>query len=151
MVAISLMMAATAAVLGQEATQPSSGDSTVPRDTASGADSDTAIQRGEYLVYHMAMCIQCHSPRNQDGSLDRQRLLTGAPMPLKSPYPSQQWAFRAPSLKGLPGGWSQQQLALFLQTGKTPTGYAVRPPMPPFRMTQRDAEGVAAYLQSLEK
>ncbi len=135
--------------VGQDSDQATKSDSAAASNKVS--DSDDAVQRGEYLVYHVAMCVQCHSPRNADGSLDPQRLLTGAPVPVKSPYAAQRWAFRAPPLKGLPGGWSEAQLVAFLQTGETPTGRAVRPPMPPFRMTVEDAQGVAAYLKSLDK
>lgn len=111
--------------------------------------SDDPVARGEYLVTHVAMCVQCHTPRNTRGELDRRRLLQGAPMPVRSPWPEQEWAFQAPSLAGLPGGWSEEQLIHFLQTGKDVNGRHARPPMPPFRMTREDAAAVAAYLRSL--
>ena len=110
---------------------------------------ESPAARGEYLVLHVAMCVQCHTPRNARGELDRRRLLQGAPMPVKSPWPEQEWAFEAPSLAGLPGGWSEDQLARFLQTGKDINGRNARPPMPPFRMNRQDALAVAAYLRSL--
>jgi mono/diheme cytochrome c family protein len=36
-----------------------------------------------------------------------------------------------------------------LQAVMSATGYAPRPPMPPFRMTQADAAAIVAYLKSL--
>lgn len=107
------------------------------------------VAHGEYLVTHVAMCVQCHSPRNSRGELDRERLLQGGSIPVKSPWSGEQWAPQAPSLVGLPGGWSAEQLANFLQTGKDANRRVPRSPMPPFRMSREDAEAVAAYLQSL--
>jgi mono/diheme cytochrome c family protein len=113
------------------------------------AASDNAVQQGEYLVKHVAMCVQCHTPRDQRGELDQTQLLQGAPVPMGSPFASQAWAFKAPKLAGLPGGYSADDLVRLLQTGRTPRGNFPQPPMPPFRMTQEDAAAVAAYLLSL--
>lgn len=107
------------------------------------------VERGWYLVHDVAMCIQCHTPRTSEGELQTEQLLEGAPLPVSGPYPNQQWATRAPKLAGLPGGWSDAELATFLETGETPTGVRVRPPMPQFRMHDKDATAVAAYLKSL--
>jgi len=117
---------------------------------ASISAQDHQIARGEYLVMHVAMCVQCHTPRNEQGELDQSQLLQGATIPLKSPFPSQTWAFEAPKIAGLPGGWSEADLIQLLQTGRSPRGTPPRQPMPPFRMTQEDAAAVAAYLKSLQ-
>ena len=106
------------------------------------------LQRGQYLVEHVAMCVQCHTPRKAQGELDRTRLLQGAPIPVPAPFPMSQWAFEAPKIAGLPG-WMTEDAERLLQTGKSARGYVPRPPMPPFRMTQEDAAAVVAYLKSL--
>jgi mono/diheme cytochrome c family protein len=106
------------------------------------------LQRGQYLVEHVAMCVQCHTPRNARGELDRTRLLQGAPIPVPAPFPTLQWAFEAPKIAGLPG-WTAEDAMRLLQTGSSAQGYTPRPPMPPFRMTQEDAAAVVAYLKSL--
>lgn len=121
----------------------------VPAASVSTAQ-DHPLARGKYLVMHVAMCVQCHTPRNEQGELDQSRLLQGAPIPLNSPFPSQTWAFEAPKIAGLPGGWSEADLIQLLQTGRSPRGTPPRPPMPPFRMIQEDAAAVAAYLKSLQ-
>jgi mono/diheme cytochrome c family protein len=122
-------------------------ESTAAPDTANAEQS--SVERGKYIVHHVAMCIYCHTPRNSEGVLDQQRLLHGAPMPVASPFAGQQWAFQAPKIAGLPGGWSEADTVKFLQTGKSPTGHEPRPPMPPFRFNEQDALAVAAYLDSL--
>jgi mono/diheme cytochrome c family protein len=122
---------------------------TAGTETATSASDQSSIDRGAYIVHHVAMCIYCHSPKDADGQLDDQQLLQGAPMPVESPFPRVKWAFQAPKIADLPGGWSEDDLVRFLQTGVTPTGRTAQPPMPPFRMNEEDARAVAAYLKSL--
>lgn len=106
------------------------------------------IKHGEYIVHHVAMCVQCHSPRDEEGELIETRLLEGAPMPVESPFPNKQWAFRAPTIAGLPG-WRDEDIMALLQTGKRLDGSSPKPPMPPFRLSPEDAAAVVAYLKSL--
>lgn len=106
------------------------------------------IERGRYLVHNVAKCVECHSPRNAQGELDRTRLLQGAPIPLKSPYRDTQWAFRAPAIAGLPG-WAVEDVIHLLMTGSRQSGWTPRPPMPQFGMSREDASAVVAYLKSL--
>jgi mono/diheme cytochrome c family protein len=125
------------------------------RDTrAQQADAESnalgLVAHGEYIVHQVAMCIYCHTPRSAAGVIDEEQLLQGAPMPVESPFEGQRWAFLAPKLAGLPGGYREADVIKFLQTGETPAGHTPLPPMPPFRMTERDAAAVAAYLKSLQ-
>jgi len=106
------------------------------------------VARGSYLVNSVAMCVQCHTPRDARGELDRAHLLKGAPIPLRSPFPNKEWAFAAPAIAGLPGLSDEDAIAL-LTTGSRPASPAPKPPMPPFRLTREDAEAVVAYLRSL--
>jgi mono/diheme cytochrome c family protein len=116
---------------------------------ANTRNDQSSIERGMYIVHHVAMCVYCHTPKDADGQLDEQQLLHGAPIPVESPFPRVKWAFQAPKIAGLPGGWTEEELVRFLQTGVTPTGRTPQPPMPPFRMNDEDARAVAAYLSSL--
>lgn len=107
------------------------------------------VARGRYITEHVAMCIQCHTPRTESGDLDRTRLFHGAPMPVRSPWPNQEWAYETPKIAGLPG-WTDEDAINFLMKGKDPRGYVPRPPMPPFRMTREDAESVVAFLRTMD-
>lgn len=109
---------------------------------------DANIAHGEYIVHQVAMCVQCHSPRDDKGRLNRSRLLRGAPMPVESPYATSVWATRAPSIAGMPG-YSEAQGIHFLTTGQTRRGDTPLAPMPPFRMSNEDARDVVAYLKSI--
>ena len=120
-----------------------------PADETDSDAQQSSVEHGMYIVHHVAMCIYCHTPRDNEGVPDMRRLLRGAPMPVGSPFPRQTWAFQAPKIAGLPGGWTEENMVQFLQTGESPTGHEPRPPMPPFRMNEEDARAVAAYLQSL--
>lgn len=117
--------------------------------TAAQVRSDQ-VAHGEYLVKSVAMCVQCHSPRNEAGDLLQDQLLQGARMPFASPYPGTIFAFSAPKLAGIPAGWHEDQIVELLRTGRDFRGRTPRPPMPPFRMNEQDARAVAAYLRSLQ-
>jgi mono/diheme cytochrome c family protein len=103
--------------------------------------------RGEYLVKRVAMCVQCHSPRDSQGALLEDKLFLGAPIPVQ--VESRDWAIRAPRIARLPG-WSDADFIRFLQTGKRPDGSFPQRPMPPFRMNQADAAAIAAFLMSVK-
>ena len=129
-------------VVGQE-------DESKPAESSS-SKAMSKIERGKYLATQVAMCVQCHSPRRSNGDIDTRKLFEGAPVPVASPYRTQQWAFNAPSIAGLPGGWSESDLVMLLTTGKRPRGPKPDAPMPPYKMTVEDASAIAAYLNSLE-
>ena len=112
------------------------------------APADAAIERGAYLTESVAMCVQCHTPRDAAGDLDRTQLFRGAPVPLASPFAGREWAPKAPAIAGLVGFTDEAAITL-LMTGRRPTGEVPRPPMPQYRMTREDAAAVVAYLKSL--
>ncbi len=109
-----------------------------------------SIARGKYLVEHVAMCVECHTPRGPNGNLDFGRYLQGAPVPVGAPsYPNMKWAVRAPAIAGLIG-YSKEQGITLLMDGITSDNRVPNPPMPPFRFTRSDAEAVVDYLKSLQ-
>jgi mono/diheme cytochrome c family protein len=107
------------------------------------------LEHGKYIVHDVVQCIQCHSPRDERGALLTDRLLTGAPIPVRSPFPDQQWAFHAPRIAGMPG-YSEEEGIRLLTQGITRNGTPPRPPMLQFHMTEQDARDVVAYLKSLQ-
>jgi hypothetical protein len=58
------------------------------------------------------------------------------------------WADKSTNIAGLPG-WTDQQAVKFLMTGLAYNDLPARPPMPPYRFNQKDAEAMVAYLRSL--
>jgi mono/diheme cytochrome c family protein len=112
------------------------------------AASLSNVDRGAYIVAHMSMCVQCHTPRDESGALIMTRLLAGAPIPVSSPFPGHPWAFRAPNIRGMIG-YTEEEGVRLLMEGITRNGTPPRPPMQQFGMNREDAEAVVAYLKSL--
>ena len=108
----------------------------------------TLIERGRYIVENVAMCELCHTPRDERGNPDRSRWLRGGPTQLRPAYPAPSWTQVEPRIGGGPPGTDADFIKL-LTTGIARTGFPPNPPMPPFRMTQADAQAVLAYLKSL--
>jgi hypothetical protein len=119
-----------------------------PQASKPSADSGTLVARGEYLTTSVAMCVQCHSGRDENGTILDSARFHGGAIPVTSPYSSQAWATIAPSLVGLPGFTDEQVISL-LTTGSMGDGRpSPRRPMPPFRMSRPDAEAIVAFLRS---
>jgi mono/diheme cytochrome c family protein len=118
-------------------------------DKASGDVRSNSAARGKYIVEGLAICSQCHTPRDSHGSPDRSHWLEGAPVWLTPAEPTDDWPIQAPRIAGtLPG--SDAEMVTLLTTGIWRDGKFLRPPMPQFRMNKQDAEAVVAYLKSLK-
>lgn len=121
----------------------------VPTAFAADAQPNDSVTRGKYLVDHVAMCVECHTPRNQKGDLLSGDYLRGAPIPVNPPpYPNTKWAIIAPGIVGL-AGYTKEQGIRLLTEGITSDGRVPNPPMPRFRLTRTDAEAIVSYLKSL--
>ncbi len=114
---------------------------------ARGAGAATPAERGRYFVEQIAMCGECHTPRRQDGTLDRDRWLGGAPVPVQPPSFVGAWALEAPRIAGLATYSDEQAIRLFT-AGVARNGQPLRAPMPQYRFTRHDAEAVLAYLRA---
>jgi hypothetical protein len=108
----------------------------------------TDVARGKYIVEGVAMCGQCHTPRDSNGNPDRTRWLQGAPVLWQPANPDSNWPLNAPRIGGTPPAPDTDMVKL-LTTGIWTTGNSLRAPMPQFRMAVVDAEAVVAYLKSL--
>jgi mono/diheme cytochrome c family protein len=129
--------------LGQ--TRPSTAKSA----SQSASPNDGAAARGEYIVNNVAVCSQCHTPRDGEGRPEQTHWLEGAALWLQSAEPVADWPLRAPRIAGaLPG--TDDEMIILLTTGIWRTGTYLRPPMPQFRMTRQDAEAVVAFLKTVK-
>lgn len=107
------------------------------------------LDRGAYIVEHLARCGQCHTPRDESGNLVMTRMLSGAPIPVRSPFPGQPWAFAAPNIRGL-AGYTDEEAIRLLTEGVIRGGTPPQLPMQQFGMNHEDAVAVVAYLRSLK-
>lgn len=119
---------------------------------ASGAD-EAKVERGRYLAEEVAKCQECHSPRGEDGTLDRERWMKGAVLDFAPMKPVEGWHKTSPDLT--PAGnlwkkWGEKALLEYMKTGLTPKGKPAGPPMPAYKLKAEDAEAVLEYLRTLK-
>ena len=107
------------------------------------------VEHGKYLVENVAMCAQCHSPRDSKGEIIEDQRFMGAPIPFSPPWPND-WAIRAPRNRSLPGYSVEEGIRLLTQGAIARDGHQLKEPMPRFHMTPQDAADVVAYMKSLE-
>jgi mono/diheme cytochrome c family protein len=112
------------------------------------SDASAAARRGKYLVEEVAMCQECHTPRDPSGALDLQRWLKGGPVFFQPAIGVPGWAERTPAIAGLTG-WSDDDFLYFLENGQRRTGEIPRPPMKRYRLSHEDAVAILTYLRSL--
>jgi mono/diheme cytochrome c family protein len=135
--------------------------------------SDSAVERGRYLVSIMA-CHDCHSPKIP-GTMkpDPERMLSGRPPTTKMPSRAEGEVHASEDLTVWRGGWGQSVAsnltpdpetgigrryneAKFVQTmrsGKKPEGTALRPPMPVDvyqNVKDDDLKAIYAYLRTIK-
>jgi hypothetical protein len=106
------------------------------------------VERGKYLVENVAMCGECHTPRNSRGDLKYDAWLQGASTWIRPVAPIENWADAAPPLAGLPS-FTDKQFYTILENGTGPEGEVLRPPMHIYHMHHEDAAAIMAYLKSV--
>lgn len=121
---------------------------TSPHSNPSQSATQPDIARGRYLVEQVAMCGECHTPRDADGNLDQSRWLEGARIWIKPVHTMYNWAEWAPRLAGL-SSYTDEQAEDVLEKGIGPNGAPIRPPMHIYHMNHADALAIIAYLRSL--
>ena len=115
---------------------------------AAPAAAQSAVERGRYLVEDVAMCEECHTPRDAGGNLDESRRLQGAQIWIMPVHQNPNWANNAPPLAGF-GGYTDEQGEAVLEKGVGPNGETIRQPMHIYHMNHGDAQAIIAYLRSL--
>lgn len=121
--------------------------------TLLSAQNSARIERGRYLAEEVAKCQDCHTPRTEDGKLDRSKWMKGAVLDFQPINPIPGWHKTSPDLTR-PGRlfakWGELAILNFLKTGLAPSGKPADPPMPAYKLKPEDAEAVLEYLKSLK-
>jgi mono/diheme cytochrome c family protein len=113
------------------------------------ASPDEKLTLGRYLVEGPGHCGECHTPRNFIGGSEKTRWLAGGPAPEgKGSIPNVTPAGRDIS------GWSEPDIANYLETGFTPEYDAVGGTMVDVqrnmaRLRPEDRAAIAAYLKAV--
>jgi mono/diheme cytochrome c family protein len=114
---------------------------------------DQGVGRGRYLVEHVSLCSDCHTPRNLIGVPNRARYLAGADKktgPLGETVPN-----ITPDKETGIGEWKQEEIAELLLTANKPDLDNVQGLMAEViehgfkAMTKEDALAIADYLKSI--
>jgi len=104
---------------------------------------------GQYLVEGPGHCGECHTPRTFSGGMKRDEWLAGAPNPDgKGAIPN-----ITPGNGGI-GGWSEKDIAYFLESGFTPDFDSVGGAMVDVqqniaKLPASDRDAIAAYLKAV--
>ncbi len=103
-------------------------------------------ERGRYLVEALGHCAECHTPRGALGGLDKDAWMTGAPNP--------SGRGNIPTLLPPEFGWSETDIAYYLETGFTPDFDSAGGKMASVventaRLTPEDRAAIAAYISAL--
>jgi mono/diheme cytochrome c family protein len=142
-----LILLAGAVLLGPHVFSRASAAAGVPQKNSAPAQQ-SAVERGRYLVENVAMCGECHTPRDENGQTDNSRPLQGASTWILPVHPSTKWAAHAPALAGFPG-ITEEQGEDILERGRGPNGLEIQQPMHIYHMNHADATAIIAYLKSL--
>ena len=106
------------------------------------------VEHGRYISEHVAMCVECHSGRDEEGNIRESARYNGAPLPFLPPSWGKGWATRIPRNRGLAGYTDALALRLLTEGSIGRDGARLKPPMPRFRMTTQDAADVIAFFRS---
>jgi len=135
----------TAGALAAQSGAPQSGR---PAAAPAAQSAGGSAEHGRYIVHEVAQCVQCHSPRDEQGNIIESREFDGAPVHFRPPWPND-WAIYAPRNKGLPGYDDAAAIRLLTEGAIGRDGRQLRPPMPRFHMSKQDASDVIAYMRSV--
>jgi mono/diheme cytochrome c family protein len=112
--------------------------------------TENRIQYGEYLA-NIGHCMECHTPRNQQGMLLREKFGAGGQV-FNGPWGQSVSRNLTPDASGLKD-WSDAQIAKAIRTGTDRDGHPYKPPMAfDFYKNINDSDMAAliAYLRTLK-
>jgi mono/diheme cytochrome c family protein len=116
------------------------------------ADKDEAWNRGAYIVNGPGHCVECHTPRNIFGALDRSKLLQGTN---KGPDGEKVPGIVADGKNGF-SKWKITDIVFSLQSGMKPDGDFLGGSMGKVvanttgKMPEADLKAIATYLMNPE-
>lgn len=122
--------------------------------TAPAKAPTTGVERGRYLVEHVSLCGDCHTPRNFLGAPNRALYLAGT---TSGPFGEIIPNITPDKITGI-GEWSREEIAEFLLTGINPSSdYAMGlmaeviegTPLGYKDMSRDDALAIADYLKTV--
>jgi mono/diheme cytochrome c family protein len=117
-----------------------------------GAQAQSPVQRGDYLVNAVMACDGCHTPRGP-GGLAMEKKFSGGSQVWDTPAYTVRGTNITPDRDTGIGNWSADDLKRSLVEGVRPTGVPLAPQMPVAFykiLTPRDLDAVVAYVRSVQ-
>jgi mono/diheme cytochrome c family protein len=143
---------------GADTSTPDTPDTSVP-DTGvpvdAGPDGSAQLARGKYLVDHVAVCVDCHTPRTNTGAFDMTKYLAGIDCFIDVNGPAEGGCLNTANLTNDATGLANRtdaQIKTMLLDGVRPDGTFLSPVMPYWsyhNMTAADADAIVAYLRTV--
>lgn len=115
-----------------------------------GAQDDTLLTRGKYLMEGVVACANCHVARDDKGQPLFDRGLSGGMLFDDAAFKAYAPNITPDSETGI-GTWTDAQLAKAIREGIRPDGSLIGPPMPvPFyrNLSDTDLSAIIAYLRA---
>ena len=112
-----------------------------------------SLAYGKYLAVEVAQCQNCHTPVTERGEMDKTQWMKGMVLNIQPIQPVKDWHKTAPDIT--PSGklwkkWGDEAMLKYFMTGLKPDGKLAGPPMPAYKLPQKDAEALFEYLKSLQ-
>jgi mono/diheme cytochrome c family protein len=118
---------------------------------ATGANAESRLERGRYLMQSIVACGNCHTPQGPDGPMPGMELAGGLKIEDK-PFTAIASNITPNRETGI-GKWTDAQIVTAIREGRRPDGSIIGPPMPIglYRgMSDNDARAIVAYLRSVK-
>jgi mono/diheme cytochrome c family protein len=118
---------------------------------AGTAAAQTPLERGRYLVEHVAACGNCHTPKGPNGEMPGMHLAGGNVVEDNPDFRAIAANITPDRATGI-GGWTDAQLIRAIREGIRPDGSLIGPPMP-FEfyrgLADEDLVAIVAYLRTV--
>jgi len=124
---------------------------------ADAGDATGQVERGRYLVNHVAVCVDCHTPRTPEGALDEDKLLSGVDCFLDVDPADDAGCLATPNLTnhstGLMSRSDAEIKSMFLEGIRVHKDDEAMNPVMPYwsfgNMRDEDADAIVAYLRTV--
>lgn len=119
--------------------------------STAGAQAETPLERGTYLMQAVVACGNCHTQQTPDGPLPGMELAGGMVIEIPDAFVARVPNITPDEETGI-GSWSDAEIIRAIREGIRPDGRLIGPPMPIelYRsLSDEDVEALVAYLRSV--
>lgn len=118
---------------------------------AAGAQAQSPVERGKYLVEVLGACGNCHTPKGPGGEIREKHLAGG--FVIDEAFGKAVTANITPDRETGIGGWTDDEIIRAIRDGKRKDGRTLGPPMPYYlyrQLSDTDVRAMLAYLRTVK-